>query len=121
MTVLRVSLAADQRYPMVSHAGHEPVDLISKRRLLRHQPIQSMTLVVVMLLLDWTTAQRISEERVSNAMPGQGGLQSLAVELRGKTGVWIGANIHYELDPLLRQQLSEAVKWMTRMSDSPDR
>jgi hypothetical protein len=63
----RVGLAANNGDPVVVGAGDKAVDCLTKLGLLRHRPVEGMTLGVVMRIHGRTPAQLFAKEEVADA------------------------------------------------------
>jgi hypothetical protein len=84
VTVTRISLAAQQRDPMVSGSTDEALDSTLERLHFRHRPVQRVALVIVVLIADRTPSKLLPEEEIANSPPPHRHLDLLPIEMRSE-------------------------------------
>ena len=119
VAVLRISLAADQRDPVLGSPVEEALDRGLERLLLGHRPIQRVPLGVVVLLAVRAPAERFAQEQVVEPAATELGVELLAVEVGRKPRVRKRPHVDEKLDALAGDQLDEPIEPVIGMTDRP--
>jgi hypothetical protein len=110
VAVIWLTLAAHDRNPMIGRSCQQSVHRLGEAGLLRHEPVKSVPLRVVVIVASRTASELLAEEEVANSGPAQALLNLLAVELRRESRVREGAHVDDVLDLLLAQKTDEFVE-----------
>ena len=119
MTFPRLATAAQQRETVLGRAAEKPVDRIGEGWLLGHHAVEGVAFGVQLVVALRTPAELQAEEHVADAAPLHRGLQLLAVEVRRKARIGMGAHIHEIGDLVALHQSDERLEVVVGVPHGP--
>jgi hypothetical protein len=120
VTVVWVSLAADQGDAIATRTLDETLDGSRKRLLFGHRSVQGVALSVIVILTCGPPPELLAQEQITHPALSHRGLELIAVEVRRVARVRKRAHIDQELDLLPRDELCKIIELMVRVAYCPD-
>lgn len=112
VTVRRVLFAAKEAYSLRFDSLHKLGYTLLKSGRFCEQTVQDVTLLVVVLVILWTTSDEISEEPILDSFSLQRARDILFVEVNGIPCIRTRTDVYNELDLVLLQQIEHFFEWV---------